>query len=249
MTAATLSSSFRRTTLFVGLCTAVLTAPGVAGAGGVVAYSGPRPSAAALQRLEAVETYIDYFTSLSYGPAGSRIPAAYIRALIVAESGANRWARSHKGARGLAQIMPHTGRKAAAAIVASGVDYEYVDEAKLASFHTEYLHDVAINVLIACYLSALYHDQYGGRTDLVAAAWNAGTGAVERYGNRPPPYGETRGLLQRVHDYMTFFQDGRVPSWSVERWDTYGFDAPGWDLDWEDVDWSGDWQFPDTARR
>ena len=201
------------------------------------------PTQAQLARLSAFDQQIDYFTSLGYGPNGARIPASYVRALALAESDADPRARSHKGARGLTQIMPVTGRKAAFELAASGVDYRFVDESQLKNFKSDYLYDPAINLLICAYLSATYSQKFGGRTDLVASAWNAGVHSVERYGKRPPPYRETRQLLGRVHDYMTYFQGGRHPGWQRGTWNTYGFDAPGWELGDGDVSAPG-WKFP-----
>jgi soluble lytic murein transglycosylase-like protein len=39
--------------------------------------------------------------------------------------------------------------------------------------------------------------QFGGRVDLALAGYNAGPGAVQRYGG-VPPYSETRTYVQRV---------------------------------------------------
>jgi soluble lytic murein transglycosylase-like protein len=217
------------------------------------AREGSSPSQTALARLANYDHYIDYFASQRYGEKGNQISPAYIRALIVAESAANHYAISPKGARGLTQIMPQTGRMAAVDLLQSGVDYEYIDERKLVKLSAEALHDPAINLLIACYLSSTYGEWYGGRTDLIASAWNAGPEAVARYGNRPPPYAETRGLLIRIHDYLTYFQEGRQPAWKLDgsqpawsfsRWDTTGFNTPGWDLDYDAPGWDIGWKPP-----
>ena len=193
------------------------------------AMPGSRPpSDTQLARLGHFSKYIDYFTSLGYGPENARISASYIRALIVAESSADPRARSHKSARGLTQIMLETGRIAAREILACGVDYNFVDEKLLRYLGTEDLYDPAINILIACHLSATYLDRFGGRTDLVVSAWNAGPDSVVRYGNRPPPYTETRQLLARVRGYMTFFDDGSAPGWTTVAWDTKGSRSASW---------------------
>ncbi len=52
----------------------------------------------------------------------------------------------------------------------------------------------------AARLLAGYLKDYDGRTDLALAAYNAGPGAVRRYGG-VPPYEETRTYVQRVTRY------------------------------------------------
>ncbi len=134
------------------------------------------------------------------------------------------------GARGLSQIMLETGQIAGRELHATGVDYQFVDERRLKWLRGEDLYDPAINLLIACYLSATYLERFQGRTDLVVSAWNAGPESVVRYGNRPPPYRETRQLLARVHGYMVHFDDGRQPGWQSATWDVAGRRGTGWGL-------------------
>jgi soluble lytic murein transglycosylase-like protein len=40
--------------------------------------------------------------------------------------------------------------------------------------------------------------QFGGRVDLVLASYNAGEGAVIKYGHNVPPYRETRDYVKRI---------------------------------------------------
>jgi soluble lytic murein transglycosylase-like protein len=167
------------------------------------------PSAEQLQRLQELEPYVRYFTSLSYGPQRARISSEFIRALILIESGADPEARSPMGARGVAQILPSTGRAALRAL--SGTrDFLFVDEKAFHRFEPELLSDPAINILIACYLAATYDEMYDGRTDLVVAAWNAGPGAVARFGNEPPPYRETLKLIKRVEHTMDYLSSEQM---------------------------------------
>jgi soluble lytic murein transglycosylase-like protein len=203
-----------------------------------------KPTDTSLARLEQYEPYIAYFTSLSYGPLNSTVTPNYVRALILTESAAQKFAVSNKGARGLTQIMPETGRLAARDIVESGFDFRYIEESRLVRYNPDMLYDPAINILIACYLGAQYHADYSGRTDLVAAAWNAGPYAVARYGMRTPPYQETRGMVHRLVGYLNYFQTAspdtrpatfipaiasRYTDLSHQRWDTDGWNHPGWD--------------------
>jgi hypothetical protein len=109
-----------------------------------------------------------------------------IIAVIAAESKFNPNARSYKGAAGLGQLMPATA-------AAHGVD-PYDPVANL---------DVAIRIL------RRNLDKYGQDWNLALAAYNAGTGAVQKYGG-VPPYRETRTYLWRIYEYWCMMT-GRVP--------------------------------------
>lgn len=170
-----------------------------------------KPSSQQLQRLNHLEPYIRYFSSLPYGAKRARVSPDYIRALILTESGGDRWAISNKGARGLTQIIPSTARLVAKSLSKSGYDFLYVDEGVLDSFDADDLFDPAVNILMACYLSATYHVQYEGSTELVVSAWNAGPGAVQRYGNKPPPYPETQAMIARLTGYISFLETVDAP--------------------------------------
>ena len=98
-----------------------------------------------------------------------------VRAVIQAESAFNPGATSHKGAMGLMQLMPATA-------VELGVTDAYDPEQNIRGGVT--------------YLRRLL-DQYDGNEELALAAYNAGPGAVNRYG-AVPPYRETRDYIKRI---------------------------------------------------
>jgi soluble lytic murein transglycosylase-like protein len=83
---------------------------------------------------------------------------------------------SPKGARGLMQLMPGTGAR-------FGVRNAF-DPAQNISAGTRYMKDLL--------------GQFGGRVDLVLASYNAGEGAVIKYGHNVPPYRETRDYVKRI---------------------------------------------------
>lgn len=104
-----------------------------------------------------------------------RIDGALLMAVIDVESGGNPQAVSPKGATGLMQLMPDTG----------------------ASNGASNLFDPHQNIAAgARYLSRLL--QQFGNVQLALAAYNAGEGAVQKYGGRIPPYAETVDYVPRV---------------------------------------------------
>ena len=92
------------------------------------------------------------------------------------ESHFNTRAVSPKGARGLMQLMPGTGRR-------YGVRRPQ-DPAQNISGGTRYLRELL--------------DRFSNRVDLVLASYNAGEGAVVKFGHRVPPYRETRNYVKKI---------------------------------------------------
>lgn len=92
------------------------------------------------------------------------------------ESHFNTRVVSPKGARGLMQLMPGTGAR-------FGVRHPFSPAENISAG--------------ARYLKQLIN-QFNGRIDLVLAGYNAGEGAVVKFGHRVPPYGETRNYVKRI---------------------------------------------------
>jgi soluble lytic murein transglycosylase-like protein len=114
-----------------------------------------------------------------------RIDFELLQALIVAESGFDPLAVSPKGAIGLMQLMPDTAKR-------FGVNAD-----KKTSVEQK-LRDPKININAgAKYLRTLIN-MFPGQMELAIASYNAGEGAVQKYGNKIPPYKETQNYVKTV---------------------------------------------------
>jgi len=107
-----------------------------------------------------------------------QLDPALIHAVIQAESGYDPKAVSGKGAIGLMQVMPGTGRR-------YGVRaQELRAPARNITAGTQYLADLL--------------RLFGGDVELALAGYNAGEHAVVRYGEMVPPFAETEAYVPRV---------------------------------------------------
>lgn len=133
-----------------------------------------------------------------------------VRAVIQVESGFNPRARSNKGAMGLMQLMPATAADL-------GVDNPW-----------DPVQNIEGGV---AYLGSLIRE-FGDEV-LALAAYNAGPGAVNRYGQRVPPYRETQDYVQKITrrtDAMPVARGGRTVIYKVL----------------EEVDGQAQWRLTDT---
>jgi soluble lytic murein transglycosylase-like protein len=152
-----------------------------AGAGQVV-----RPYPAAEKQLPAVpirtpsQTSMDrarMYDGIIIEQARARdVRPDLVRAVVQVESAYNPNARSPKGAQGLMQLMPATALQ-------FGVRNAYNPEENVRAGVT--------------YLRQLL-DRYNNDETLALAAYNAGPGAVDKYGRNVPPYAETKNYVRQI---------------------------------------------------
>jgi len=120
------------------------------------------------------------FGSLIYSEAKkNNLPPELVAAVAHTESKFQPTARSGAGAIGLMQLVPKTGHWLGA----------------------KNLTDPVQNVMAGAKYLRYLTDRFGGDQQKAIAAYNAGEGAVRRFGG-VPPYRETRNYVQRVRSFQ-----------------------------------------------
>jgi hypothetical protein len=120
------------------------------------------------------------FGSIIYNAAKkNNISPELVAAVARAESAFHPEARSHRGAIGVMQLVPRTGRWLGATDL------------------TDPTQNIVAGAKYLRYLS----DRFGGNEDHVIAAYNAGEGNVRRF-DGVPPFNETRDYVERVHRFQ-----------------------------------------------
>lgn len=149
-------------------------APAATYASTVGGYSADQLTAAGI--TDAVARFASQFAAAESEFA---LPAGLLAAVAHTESGGNTQAVSPAGAQGLMQFMPTT---AAGMGVADPLDPHQAipGAAKLLSQNL---------------------DRFDGSVDLALAAYNAGPGAVSKYGGIPP-YQETQNYVRKINEIL-----------------------------------------------
>jgi cell wall-associated NlpC family hydrolase len=115
-----------------------------------------------------------YAADIATAAAQTGVSPSLLAAVAWQESDFNASARSSAGALGIAQLMPAT---------AAGLGVNALDPQQALVGAGKYLKDQL--------------NTFGGNTSLALAAYNAGPGAVQRYGGIPP-YAETQSYVKSV---------------------------------------------------
>jgi soluble lytic murein transglycosylase-like protein len=137
--------------------------------------TAPAPTLSQSSGFAAEEVPASIRTLVETISANNGVDPALVRAVMKTESNFNRWAVSSKGALGLMQLIPSTGRR-------YGVR-DFFDPEQNISGGVQYLRFLL--------------DKFNGDVDLSLAAYNAGENLVGRIG-RIPSIPETTNYVQRV---------------------------------------------------
>jgi soluble lytic murein transglycosylase-like protein len=105
---------------------------------------------------------------------------ALIRSVMRMESGFDPFAVSRVGAMGLMQLMPAVAKE-------MGVSDPF---------------DARENIMAGSHLLRNLLERHNGNLALTLASYNAGPGAVASYGNKVPPFKETRNYVKRITGWI-----------------------------------------------
>ncbi len=117
-----------------------------------------------------VDGYIEEFSTLY------NVDPLLIYAQMSQESAFKGRATSNKGASGFMQLMPDTARR----------------------FGVTNIYNPKQNIKAGVKYMRWLLDKFGGDMRLALAGYNAGEGAVMKYGNQIPPYRETQNYVTRI---------------------------------------------------
>lgn len=152
----------------------------------------PQPAPSPLHLLDTHDIPAGPFGSLIYEVAARySLNPDLVAAIVRVESSFNPRARSRKGACGLMQLLPETARR-------FGLRRkDLFDPAKNLDAGARYLRWLA--------------DRFGHDPVRVLAAYNAGEGAVQRYGG-VPPFKETRRYVDRIFSLLGLIGEPALPA-------------------------------------
>ncbi len=128
----------------------------------------------------------------------------FVCAIINTESRFETDAESHKGARGLMQLMPET------------IDWA-VEKMGIENFSYANIEDPDVNIEIGCWVLNFLAEQFNGNYELMAAAYNAGSGNVTKWLGDTAyssdgeyldyiPYKETADYVEKVMLYEKVYK-------------------------------------------
>ena len=128
----------------------------------------------------------------------------FVCAVINTESRFQTEPQSHKGARGLMQLMPAT------------IDWA-AENMGIENFSYANIEDPDVNIDMGCWVLSYLSEQFKGNEELMAAAYNAGIGNVKKWLGDTKysadgeyldyiPYGETENYVKKVMSYKRIYE-------------------------------------------
>ncbi len=156
-------------------------------------------AAVILRGIIVYELYpLEYKEEIAASSAEYSLDKYIVCAVIYTESHFNDNAKSGKGAIGLMQIMPETGKWAAGKMGLEG-------------YSADMLSDPEINIEIGCWYLNYLHGIFGDDTRKILAAYNAGPANVKDWTKSDGslgdiPYKETKQYLERVLRYYEIYK-------------------------------------------
>lgn len=118
----------------------------------------------------------------------NRVDPVLLYAQMHTESSFKRGAISPKGARGLMQLMPFTAKR----------------------FGVTNIFDPKQNIEGGARYMRFLLDHFDGDVNLALAGYNAGEGAVMKYGRRIPPYNETQNYVRKISQRYAQLRSGEM---------------------------------------
>ena len=122
-----------------------------------------------------------------------KVPVQLINSVIHTESYFNPEIESSAGAVGLMQLMPATAQR-----------FSVLDR-----------RDPKQNIYGGTQFLSVLLKKYNNDLKLALAAYNAGEGAVKKYGNKIPPYPETQRYVEKVLGFYQEYQKNQIVGLSV----------------------------------
>lgn len=127
-----------------------------------------------------------------------KLPAPLVASVIKTESNFNVFAESNKGARGLMQITPSTGKWIAGKL-------------QMKSYNDDMLYDPEVNIRLGCWYIRYLYSTYDNNMILAFAAYNGGRGNVDKWLENERiskegtnlehiPFKETKNFVIRVNN-------------------------------------------------
>jgi soluble lytic murein transglycosylase-like protein len=164
------------------------------GAASVASYSVPRSETVRATRSVPAARTERWDDVIVHHSREQGVRPDLVRAVVQVESAYNPNAVSPKGAQGLMQLMPATAREL-------GVRNPFNP-----------IENIRAGIM---YLRRLL-DRYNNDEVLALAAYNAGPTAVDKYGEKVPPYRETRDYVKKVNK-IAGEAEARVPATRIYR--------------------------------